>query len=175
MEVFGLEFENVQAPFCCSTKPPPGSLKTKSGISAPHLARIDVGVMPLIRPDEKSDGVSLSDKLRGRELLRRFISENSAINSRLSAIVNEASPNEKSVGATGTQYDLVARSSEQFSLSPVCVSVRAVMPLKECKARFIAVLRQVPVGHENSTRTGATATMKVGNPVFAETSLGKLS
>lgn len=52
--------------------------------------------MPLTRPDKKSDGVSLSDKL-GR-LDAALVPENSAINSRLSAIVKELSPSEKSIG-----------------------------------------------------------------------------
>lgn len=56
-------FENELSGLGYSAFFPPCRQETKSGISAPHTRRIDVGVMPATRPDRISDIASLSDKL----------------------------------------------------------------------------------------------------------------
>lgn len=95
--------------------------------------------MPLTNPDEISNGVSLSHKLRGFD--RAFVPENSAINSLLSAIVNEASPNENSIGCAGSKEDDFAWSDTLLTLSAVRVSVSRVVSLVHGEAGFISVLR----------------------------------
>ena len=74
---------------------PTSQFEAVAGIAAPHTLRIDVGVMPAIRPYRISDSVSLSDKLG--QFDRAFVSEERAIDSALAAVADEVSPNKSCV------------------------------------------------------------------------------
>src|SRR4051794_33658300 len=63
---------------------PARHVETKSGISAPHNFRIDVGVMPLTRPDAISNCVRLSYEVAAFVFLSFLITEDGAIDTNLS-------------------------------------------------------------------------------------------
>jgi hypothetical protein len=88
--------------------------------------------MPLTRPAEISDCVSLSDKLAGEALA--FVAEHGTVNSVLlvptfvdrvpeHAVINEISPDEKSIGAECSEYDCLPRTDELATLSTVSILV----------------------------------------------------
>lgn len=120
--------------------------------------------MPLTRPDVKSDGVSLSHKLRGLDAC--FVPENSAINSRLSAVVNKSSPNKKSVGLSCSESDDFAGADELRSLAPVPIAIGAVVPLVHGKARFISVFREIPMEQCSSPTPQAWEPLQDGGGEF---------
>lgn len=66
--------------------------------------------MPFTRPDEISNGISLSDKLAA--FVEALVDEDCTVNSGLSAIVNELSPNEHGIAFEGSEDDVFARADE---------------------------------------------------------------
>lgn len=74
--------------------------------------------MPLIRPDEISDGISLSDKLAA--FVEALVDEDCAVDSALSAIVNKLSPNEDGIAFEGSEDDVFA-GADELSDSPVSI------------------------------------------------------
>jgi hypothetical protein len=100
--------------------------------------------MPLTRPAEISDCVSLSDKVRRSISVRRFVSEDGTVDALLSAGVDELAPNEHRVCIAGSQDDFLARSSEKKSFSTVPILVAGVVSLIEFKATRVAILGQIP-------------------------------
>lgn len=71
-----------------------------------------------------------------------LIAEDSAVNTLLSAVINEASPDEHGVCITGSQDDVLPRTDELCE--PVCPIGAGVMPAKEREATAVAILREVP-------------------------------
>lgn len=98
--------------------------------------------MPLTRPAEISNGVSLSDKV-GRAVAA-FVSEDGAVDALLAAIVDKFSPNKHGVSVSGPQDDVFAGANELASSPTVFISVAAVVPFIEFEATGIAILRHVP-------------------------------
>jgi hypothetical protein len=77
------------------------------------MLRIDVGVMPQTRPDEISDGVSLSDK--ERRFVRAFVAEQSALDTFLPVVtVDGSSPNKDGVSVNCSQDDLFAWTDKEI-------------------------------------------------------------
>ena len=84
--------------------------------------------MPLTRPAEISNGVSLSDKV-GREIaVRGFVSKDGTIDTLLPAIVDELSPNKHGIAVSGSKHDMLAGSNKLTALSSVSIVIAAVMP-----------------------------------------------
>jgi hypothetical protein len=100
--------------------------------------------MPLTRPAEISDGISLSDKLGRAISVWRFVSEDGTIDAFLSAGIDELPPNKHGVSVSGSKDNLFSRPSEQASLASVLVDVATVVPFVEFEAGDIAILRHVP-------------------------------
>jgi len=69
-----------------------------------------------------------------------LISEHGAVDSFLSAVVNELSPSEHGIRPLGSQDNFFPWADEQLTLAAIGVSVAAVMPLVECEAIKIAIL-----------------------------------
>lgn len=90
--------------------------------------------MPLTRPAEISDGVSLSHKL-GREP-RPFVAKDRAFNALLGGdcVVDIFSPDEHGATVGRSEDDMSAGADELISRSPVSVLVGAVMSLIEREA-----------------------------------------
>lgn len=74
--------------------------------------------MPLTRPDEISNGISLSDKLAA--FVEALVDEDGAVNSVLSTVIDEFSPDEHGVTFEGSEDDVFARADE---LSDPSVSI----------------------------------------------------
>lgn len=68
--------------------------------------------MPLTRPDVISDRICLSDKLGTLVAVRGFVSEHSAVDPLLSAVINEFSPNKHGIGVAGSECDDLAGANE---------------------------------------------------------------
>ena len=109
---------------------------------------IDVGIVPRTRPCEISNGVSLSDKLGRKD--RAFVPKRGAVDSLLTAGVDEAPPDKESVGIEGSQDDLFAGAAEERAHATVTVLIGAVVPLVEFKTGWVAVFREIPVWHITS-------------------------
>ena len=92
--------------------------------------------MPAIRPDEISDCVSLSDKLRTADV--GLVSKDGAIDSCLSAVVDEPSPHEHGIGSLSTQHNLFAGADE---LGNTSTCSRAVVSREQLKAVRVAIFR----------------------------------
>jgi len=88
--------------------------------------------MPLTRPAEISDGVSLSDKVGRSELA--FVSEHGAVDALLAGIIDELSPNKHGVSVSGSEHDVLAGTNKLTALSSVSVFIATVMPLVELQA-----------------------------------------
>ena len=88
--------------------------------------------MPLTRPAEISDGVSLSDKVGRSELA--FVSEHGAVDALLPGIIDELSPNKHGVSVSGSEHDMLAWSDKLALPSSVSVFIAAVVPLVELQA-----------------------------------------
>ena len=116
-------FENKLTVLGHATTLPASSNKAPSRITAPHFFRIDFGVMPFTRPAVISDGVSLSDKLRGRD--RSFVSEDGAFDSGLlgDCIIDIFSPNKEGVSSRCSQDDVEARADKLKSGASISVSL----------------------------------------------------
>jgi hypothetical protein len=100
--------------------------------------------VPLTRPAEISNGVSLSDKLTGAVSLRGFVSEYSAVDALLSAVVDELPPNKHGVAVPGSQDNVLTGADELASLAAIPVTVGAIVPAIEGETRCIPVLRDEP-------------------------------
>lgn len=74
--------------------------------------------MPFTRPDEISNGISLSDKLAA--FVEAFVDEDGAVNSGLSAVVDELSPNEHGITFEGSEDDVFA-GTDELSDPPVSI------------------------------------------------------
>src|SRR5262245_5001497 len=90
---------------------PSSGKKATSRQSAPHRLRIDVGVIPAIRPAMSSDRACLTYEVGRSEAA--FIPEGRAVDAALSlsgshvdAVINELSPNKEGVSGCCSQYDL---------------------------------------------------------------------
>lgn len=112
-----------ESSFGCSALVPSGSNEAKSRIFAPNCFRTDVGVMPHTRPDAISNRVRLSYKVAASIFRRGLIAEHGAVDSLLSTVVSESSPNEKSIACFGSQDDFFTGSAEQFSFSSIAIPV----------------------------------------------------
>src|SRR5262245_54253172 len=121
-------FEEQLSGFRFTASSPAGSDEAKTGIGAPNCFRVDLGVVPLTRPAEISNGVSLSDKL-GREV-RPFVSEEGAFDALLGrlGVVDVVSPNKGSIGCSGTENDVLARPDKLAALPAVSVSAARIVP-----------------------------------------------
>lgn len=100
--------------------------------------------MPFTRPAEISNGVSLSDKVAGAVSVRRFVSEDGAIDSCLSAVVDKFSPDKHGVSVSSSKNNVFAGTDELASFASVLVLIGAVVSLIEFQATLVAVLRDVP-------------------------------
>ena len=74
--------------------------------------------MPFTRPDEISNGISLSDKLAA--FVEALIDEDCAVDSGLSTIINELSPNEHGIAFNSSEDDVFA-GTDELSDSPVSI------------------------------------------------------
>jgi hypothetical protein len=145
-------FQDQQTAFCHPALPPSSGHKAESRIAAPNCFRIDICVMPFTRPAEISNGVSLSDKVGRSEFA--FVSKHGTIDSLLSAIVDELSPNKHGISVSGSQHDVFAGADKLTSLSSVSIVIAAVVPLVEIKTTQIAVLRDVPIRQSQRPSSG---------------------
>jgi hypothetical protein len=129
-----------------SASPPPCFEKAISRIRAPDLSRIDLGVMPLTRPDVSSDCVRLLDKLGTFVAAGRFISEYGAFDSMLlgDGVVDILSPDKKGISICCSEGDDLAGTNELGSLPAVRVVVAAVVSLIKFQARLVAIPCQIP-------------------------------
>lgn len=74
--------------------------------------------MPLTRPDEISNGISLSDKVAA--FVEALVDEDCTVNSGLSAVVNELSPDEHGIALDGSEDDVFA-GTDELSDPPVSI------------------------------------------------------
>jgi hypothetical protein len=81
--------------------------------------------MPFTRPDCISNGVSLSDKLT--TLVGAFVSEDGAVNSNLTRVILELSPNKKGVSLPCSEDDLFTWATKEFWSASVFVVDLAVV------------------------------------------------
>jgi hypothetical protein len=98
--------------------------------------------MPATRPEAISDLIRLA--YEARAAVRSLIPKDGAVDSALAAVVDEFAPDPHSVSALGSQDDLFTGSDELGALTPVSISMGAVVPLVHGEAVFIAVLREPP-------------------------------
>lgn len=96
--------------------------------------------MPAIRPERISNRVRLAYKIRA--LVFRLVAEDRAVDSVLTAVIDEDPPHEHGVSVLSSQHNLFAWADELIvvSLPPVLVDVSGVVPLVEFRAVKIAVL-----------------------------------
>lgn len=95
-----------------------------------------------------SDGVSLSDKLRGRD--RGFVPEHGAFNARLGwdGVVDIFSPNKESVSSRGPQDDVESGADKLKSGASISIGLfSGVMSRVEFQARLVSVLCEIPIRH----------------------------
>jgi hypothetical protein len=109
--------------------------------------------VPLTRPAEISNGVSLSDKLARQE--RAFVSEQAAFDARLgrNGFVEMLSPNKDCITGICSQDDVRAwpdELGETFSSWPLLAAVVAQV---EGEAGLVSVLRDEPVRHIKGSTT----------------------
>jgi hypothetical protein len=93
--------------------------------------------MPLTRPAEISDGVSLSDKLTA--LVLAFVSKDRTIDARLPAVINEFSPCEESVAGQGSE-DKFLPWANKLPLFSTEVFAGRIMSLIKAIAVRVAIL-----------------------------------
>jgi hypothetical protein len=102
--------------------------------------------VPLTRPAEISNGVSLSDKLGRAVSVGRFVSEDGAVDAFLfrDRVVNELSPDEHGVSVSSAENNVFPRADELAPSPAIRVAVAAVVPFIEFEAGDIAIFRHVP-------------------------------
>ncbi|ATN36792.1 hypothetical protein ACO34A_23710 (plasmid) [Rhizobium sp. ACO-34A] len=98
---------------------PSGFEEAEAWIRAPDGLRIDVGIAPLTRPHEISDGVSLSDKL-GRAV-RAFVAEDGAVDALFAASIDELPPDEHGRAVGCSKHDLLAGAGEEPALASMAI------------------------------------------------------
>ncbi|WP_120632609.1 hypothetical protein [Ruegeria sp. EL01] len=98
--------------------------------------------MPLTRPAEISDKVSLSDKVRGA--VSAFVTEDSAIDTCLTGGIEELAPDEEGVAGPRSEDDFLPWTREQASSASVFVLVCGIMSFIEFQAGAVAVLGDPP-------------------------------
>jgi len=99
--------------------------------------------VPLTRPAEISDGVSLSDKLGRSDFA--FVSEDGAVDALLPAIVDEFSPDKHGISVACSKNNVFSWSDELKALSSVLVVIAAVVPFVEGETTLVSVFGDVPV------------------------------
>jgi len=114
--------------------------------------RVDVGVMPAIRPDAVSNRIRLAYEVRAA--VRRFVAEDGAVDSALrlpgalvDAGVDEASPDPAGVSGMGAENELFSWAAKQPSFAAVSVLARGIVALIEGENVSIAIFREPP--HRN--------------------------
>jgi hypothetical protein len=100
--------------------------------------------MPLTRPAEISDKVSLSDKVGGA--VRAFVTEDSAVDTSLTGGVDEFAPHEEGVASPGAQDDFLPRSGKELSSASVFVVICGVMSFIELQTGPVAIFGDPPKG-----------------------------
>jgi hypothetical protein len=98
--------------------------------------------MPAIRPEASSNRIRLSNEFGAAVL--GLVSEDGAVDSLLSAIVNELSPNKHSVGVLGSQDDLFARADELRASLLAWLAQPTVVASVEREAIGVSVAREPP-------------------------------
>jgi hypothetical protein len=98
--------------------------------------------VPFTRPDEISNGVSLSDKLTGE--MGTLVPEDRAADSALPTSVFESSPDKERVGFPGAEHDLFSGTAEKTAVSSVSIMASAIVSVIESTALFVAVFREPP-------------------------------
>jgi hypothetical protein len=88
--------------------------------------------MPAIRPEAISNRIRLTYEVRGS--VRAFVSEHGAVDTVLSAVVDEVAPNKEGVSALGSQDEFFAWADEQFALPSVLVLVGRIVSFIEGEA-----------------------------------------
>ncbi len=81
--------------------------------------------MPAMRPQAISNRIRLSNEVAAPVLA--LVSEDGAVDSVLSAVINELSPDPNSVGGDCSEHPLLAGANEQDALPTVSVVVGAVV------------------------------------------------
>lgn len=110
--------------------------------------------MPLTRPAEIRDGVSLVDKLGRTIAVGRLVAEDGALDSILSwnGVVDVFPPDEHGVSGGVAQDDVLAGTDELHALATVGVAPGAVVAFVEPEAGLIAIFRQPPEGFTHDRR-----------------------
>ena len=101
--------------------------------------RVDVGVMPAIRPEAISNFIRLAYEFRA--LVWAFVSENGAVDSSLPAVVDELPPDKQGICVGGSQDDLLTGADKLSAPASISIFVATVMTFVEGKAIFIPVFR----------------------------------
>lgn len=83
--------------------------------------------MPATRPEAISNRIRLT--YEGAGSVRAFVSEYGAIDSVLSAVIDELSPHEEGVSCAGAEYNFLAGPHEQFCVPPICIDVSRIVAL----------------------------------------------
>ena len=82
-----------------------------------------------------------------------FVAEKSAVDTALSAVADETSPNKSGIAEAGSQDDFFTRAAEQAAHPPIFVLVGAVVPLIQCQEGAVSVLGDPPKGAASSLRS----------------------
>jgi hypothetical protein len=125
-------FQNQQSAFGVPASLPSRHKETKSGIAAPHARRIDVGVMPAMRPDAISNRVRLAYEFTA--LVRSFIPERSTVDTLLpvpcplvDAVVTKYFPNKQGVPLCRSQANIIPGSDKLLGLAAIRVGAMRVV------------------------------------------------
>jgi hypothetical protein len=98
--------------------------------------------VPFTRPAEISNGVSLSEKEAG--FVMGLVSENGAVDSLLSGIVDEFFPNKQGVSGPSSQDNFLTGAAKQFWFSSVFVKLAAVVAVEKFPAHIVPVFSDPP-------------------------------
>src|SRR5882672_4686753 len=109
--------------------------------------------MPATRPEAISDSIRLAYEFAAP--VRAFIPKYGAVDALLAAVVDEFPPDEERVGRLGAEDDLLTWPHEDAARATVGVAAAGVVPLVECEAIEVAILRQPP--QRRLTRSVAAA------------------
>jgi len=77
--------------------------------------------MPLIRPEAISNRIRLSNEF-GR-LVLAFVSEDSTVDTLLTTVIDESSPDKDGIGSFGSEDEFFTWTDKENSLSSIGVSV----------------------------------------------------
>ena len=93
--------------------------------------------MPLIRPAEISDCISLSDKFRRK--VGALVSEDGTIDAFLATVVDEFAPDEQCVASPRPENDLFSGADKKNSFASIFVFITRIVSFIQLETGFVTI------------------------------------